>query len=430
MLETTPAEAAIREAITRQGAITFRQFMEMALYSAPGAYYASGTGQIGPGGDYFTSPEIHPSFGALVARQIEQVWVAMDRPAAFTVVEMGAGSGALARDILAYAMTWSPAFYAALHYEIVERGPDFARRQKETISRLATAVGKVRWHLSEGLDLPPESVDGCFLSNELPDAFPVHRVTVEGGVLREIYVTAEANHLAERTGAPSTPALADYFSRLGFLPPEGARVEVNLDALGWMRAVAALLRRGAAITIDYGYTAEDLYSERRPQGTLLCFYRHALADDPYVRVGLQDMTSHVDFTSLAADGEAAGLRTVGIATQQDFLTALGMDVYLSQLSAAGLRAADYEANRLGMRELLDPAGLGRVKVLIQQKGLQGLDPAALRPEGIQPGDLARDTAAEPPPLLTRSHMRLNSQPNLDQFVDTQSMWNELMGDDE
>lgn len=430
MPDMTPAEAAIREAIAQQGPISFRRFMEMALYSAPGAYYASGTGQVGAGGDYFTSPELHPSFGALVARQVEQVWVAMGRPASFTVVEMGAGNGALARDILSYVAKCSPDFRRAIRYEILERDSDFARRQKQTLADLGSAAEGVTWDLFEALDMEPSSVDGVFLSNELPDAFPVYRVAVVRGRLMEIYVDVAHGEFVETLAGPSTPALAAYFGRLGFLPPEGARVEVNLDALAWIRRVAGALRRGAVITIDYGYAASDLYSERHMDGSLLCFYRHTLGDNPFVRVGLQDMTTHVDFTSLALEGETAGLRTGGLTTQRVFLSALGMDSYVAWLRQMGLRASDYDANRLAIHEIMDPGALGRVKVLLQQRGLGGFDPAGLRPEGLRLDDLGRDASAEPPPLLTPSHMRLTSTPNMDLLVDTQSMWDDLMGDDE
>ncbi len=430
MTEMTTTEAAIREAIARQGPITFRQFMEMALYSAPGAYYASGAGQLGAHGDYFTSPEIHPSFGALVARQVEQVWAVMDRPEQFVVVEMGAGSGAMARDILSYAARWSPDFHRAIRYEIVERNPELARRQQQAIAELGNAGTSVTWLTSEEPALRPASVDGSVLSNELPDAFPVHRVVVNDGEIKEIFVTVRDGRLSEIEAAPSTPALAAYFDRLGFLPPEGARVEVNLDSLAWIRRVATGLRRGAAITIDYGYSARDLYSERHMDGSLLCFYRHTLCDNPYVRVGLQDMTTHVDFTSLIMEAEAAGLQTAGLTTQHAFLSALGIDHFVASLRGAGLRASDYDANRLAIHELMDPDGLGKVKVLIQQKELEGFEPAGFSPDGIRPDGLGRDTTLEPSPLLGDSHMRLNTPADEGFFVDVQSIWDQLMGDDE
>lgn len=430
MPDIASAEEAIREEIAAHGRITFRRFMEIALYSALGAYYSTGTEQIGPRGDYFTSPEIHPAFGALLARQIEQVWVAMDRPEVFSLVEVGAGSGALARDILSYSAKWSPGFFQAIEYVIVERAPGFVSRQRRTLAEIGPIGERVAWRRP-----PPEGPEmagkfrGCVISNELLDAFPVHRVAVRKGDLREIYVGLEGTTFVEIEDEPSTPALRAYFDRLGFIPPEGARVEVNLDALNWIRRVAAALGRGAVITIDYGYPARELYSERRMQGSLLCFYRHTVSDDPYVRVGRQDMTTHVDFTSLSLESESAGLATVGMVTQREFLSALGIGAYAEALGKLELRRSDYEANRLALRELVDPGGLGRVKVLIQRKGIPELDPAGLKAGGIREADLGRDVGAEPPPLLTRAHMRLDSPPNMDLFMDARSMWDELLGDD-
>lgn len=405
--------------------------MEMALYTAPGAYYSAGTSQIGAAGDYFTSPEIHPAFGAILCRQLEQTWVFMGRPEVFSVVEIGAGSGALARDILSYAAQYSSDLFQAMEYVILERNRDFARRQQQTLAEIGPAGERVAWRPAPPVgERAGEIIRGCVLSNELLDAFPVHRVTVENGVLREIYVDAGDDGLLEKIADLSDPALASYFDRLGFLPPEGARVEVNLDALEWVRGIGRALKRGVVITIDYGYTAPELYSERHLDGSLLCFYRHSITGNPYIRVGRQDMTSHVDFTSVSAMGEEAGLRSVGLTTQTEFLRRLGMDHYAAMLRTLNLRRSDFEANRMAMEELMDPKGLGRVNVLIQQKGLDGFDPAGLHPGGLTPRSLGREYVDEPPPLLTRSHMRLDMPPNMDLFVDTQSMWDEMMRDDD
>mgnify|MGYP005859055943 CR=1 FL=1 len=245
---------------------------------------------------------------------------------------------------------------------------------------------------------------------------------------REVYLKVRAGRLVEDLDEPSRPDLDLYFRRLGLLPREGSQAEVNLDALEWMGQVANVLRRGIVLTVDYGYEAEELYSPDRRDGTLLCFYRHTLNSDPYARIGLQDMTTHVDFTSLAREGEEHGLQALGITTQRSFLAALGLNRYLEMLPALGLQAADYEANRLAMRELARADGLGRVKVLVQHRGLEGLQPSGLSPGGLRSEDLQRDWTAEPPPLLTRSHMRLTAAPETDLPFDTDGMWRELFGE--
>lgn len=430
MARITPAENAIRKAIARDGRITFRRFMEMALYSAPGSYYGSEAEQIGAEGDYFTSPEVHPSFGSLLARQVEQLWVAMDRPVFFALVEMGAGRGSLARDILAYTAQWAPTFHRALRYVIVERSPALARRQQQTLASLGSAADGVTWHRGPTLDLEEGSVEGCLLSNELLDAFPVHRVAVVGGDLKEVYVEDRDGQLVGALGGLSDPRLASYFHELGFLPPEGCRVEVNLEALNWVQQAARVLKRGMVVTLDYGYPAEELYSRRHCEGTLLCFYRHTLNADPYARVGQQDMTTHVDFTSLSRQGAAHGLEPLGLATQRSFLLALGMGGYLETLPRLGLRRRNYEANWVAMQELLNPQGLGRVKALLQQKGLEDFKPAGLHARGLLPGDLQRDFPQEPVPLLTSDHMPLTTTPAVEPLLDEEGMWRELMGEEE
>jgi SAM-dependent MidA family methyltransferase len=213
------------------------------------------------------------------------------------------------------------------------------------------------------------SVVGCLLSNELADAFPVHRVTVRGGRLQEVYVGWRSGRFEEELGPPSVPALEDYFRRLGLLPGEDCDAEVNLDAIDWMKAVARALGRGFVLTFDYGYPADQLYAPWRRQGTFLCFYRHNPSVDPYVRVGRQDMTSHVDFTSLIHAGEEAGLETVGLTSQARFLDALGIGGALAGAAQAELSLEEYYARRRALTELLDPAGLGRIQALIQGKGV-------------------------------------------------------------
>lgn len=431
MIEPSLAEVAIREAIANRGRITFREFMSMALYAAPGGYYSTGTSQIGAAGDYFTSPEVHPAFGALVARQIEQVWIFMGRPELFSVVEIGAGTGALARDILSYSSGYSPAFFEATEYVIVERNPELARLQQRTLAEIGPQGERVAWKSSAPQERRANGlVKGCVISNELLDAFPVHRVSVRDGRLREIYVGLEQDRLVEIEDDPSTLALPAYFDALGFLPPEGARAEVNLEALAWMRSVSEALGRGAVITIDYGLPAAELYSERFLGGTLHCFYRHTVTGNWFEHIGRQDITAHVDFTSVAREGEAHGLRPVGLCSQAEFLSRLGMDRYAALLPAMGLRAVDYESNRLGIRELTDPHGLGRIRVMIQQKGLDGLSPACLRPEGVNTEEFGRELGAELPPLLTRSHIRLDSPLGANIEVDTHGLWEELAREDD
>jgi len=379
--------AEIRARLEREGRMTFRDFMETALYHPRHGYYRSPREKMGRAGDYLTSPEVHPLFGHMVGRQLAEMWEVMGSPARFDVLEMGAGNGLLARDILRWAQRLHPAFLKALIYRIAETSPALIERQRHTLEALGLPAGqaglpegKVTWESGEAP--AAGSVSGCILSNELVDSFPVHRVAVEGGKLLEVYVVWRENRFQEELRPPSTPELGAYFERLGLLPGEGCRAEVNLAALVWMGQVAAALARGFILTLDYGHEARDLYAPWRRDGTLLCFYRHNPSPDPYVRVGKQDMTAHVDFTSLVEEGRRHGLEPLGITTQSRFLAALGIGEALARLpdgqapaAGAELSLEEYYARRRAVSELLDPAGLGRIRVLVQAKGV---GPCSLR----------------------------------------------------
>jgi len=382
--------AEIRARLKREGRVTFRDFMKMALYHPRHGYYRSPREKMGRAGDYLTSPEVHPLFGHMVGRQLAEMWEVMGSPARFDLLEMGAGNGLLARDILRWAQRLHPAFLEALTYRIAETSPALVERQRQTVEALGLRLGrKVAWEPDE---VPAVgSVSGCLLSNELVDSFPVHRVAVEGGKLLEVYVVWQEGCFQEELGPPSTPELAAYFERLGLLPGEGCRAEVNLAALVWVRQVAAALARGFVLTFDYGHEAGDLYAPWRRDGTLLCFYRHNPSSDPYARVGKQDMTAHVDFTSLLEEGRRHGLEPLGVTSQSRFLAALGIGEALARLSGGqapapgtDLPLEEYYARRRAVSELLDPAGLGRIRVLVQAKGV---GPCALR--GLEEGDRAR-----------------------------------------
>ncbi len=366
--ENEELKAAIRERIAAEGRIPFRQFMAMALYHPQHGYYSSPRQRMGRHGDYLTNPEVHPIFGSLVAKQLWQMWQAMGEPQPFTVVEMGAGSGLLARDILAWAGKRAPEFFQALEYRLIELNEWLVENQRRLLRQVDASLAKVSW-LPSLEAIAAESVSGCFLSNELIDSFPVHRLVVRDGLLHELYVERQEERFVESLGPLSTPLLQDYFHRLGLLPGEGCSAEVNLEALEWMKAVASALRRGFVLTFDYGYPAAELYAPWRKDGTLLCFYRHNPSTDPYARLGRQDMTSHVDFTSLVQAGQEHGLEPLGLTSQSRFLTALGIAAGLERKAEGELPLEEYYARRRAVTELIDPASLGRIKVLIQAKGV-------------------------------------------------------------
>lgn len=360
--ENAALAGLLRRRIDAEGAITFHDFMETVLYHPALGYYASRT-PMGREGDYLTSPEVSSIFGAMVGRQVEQLWQAMGRPGRFEVVEQGAGTGRMARDIVRWAANQELA--SALRYRIVEISAELRRHQEETLS----AASGVEW-----LDALPDEIDGVVLTNELLDSFPVHRIVHQDGQLLELFVTYENERFDWLPGPASTPRIAAYFDALGLLPGQDCVAEVNLHAVDWMKDVSSRLRRGFVLTFDYGYPAQELYAPWRKDGTLLCFYRHNASNDPFARVGKQDMTSHVDFTTLMRAGEEHGLETAGLTTQSRFLTNLGAGDAIGSVARESPDALEeYYARRRAVQELIDPAGLGRIRVLLQRKGVEATE---------------------------------------------------------
>lgn len=353
--------------IARSGPITFARFMELALYHSEFGYYVRPSQhphneRIGWDGDFYTSSDVHPILGEALAKQAIQLDEILGHPDSFTVVEMGPGKGFLARDFLA-ACSRSPAsLFHRLRYVLIERSPTMRNLQRHSLAQWMGADGPVTW-VENLSDLPAQSAIGLFLSNELVDAFAVHRIQIVNGRPQEIYVDSEGGRFIETMGPLSVPELEQYLHRVAPALADGYRTEVNLEALTWIREVARCLARGLVITIDYGHTAQDLYSPDRKRGTLLCYYHQTASEDPYSRVGEQDMTAHVDFTSLAAVGEETGLSTTGFTNQMSFLMGLGAE---QMLEAMQPESPEFFA----AIQLLRSEGMGRTfKVLIQHKGI-------------------------------------------------------------
>jgi SAM-dependent MidA family methyltransferase len=364
--ESSTENAALKDAIVarieRENGINFRNFMAMALYEPRLGYYWSDRPPIGREGDYLTSPEVSPVFGVMVGRQLREMWEAMGSPSRFDIVESGAGNGTLCRDILSWMARAAPEMLEATRYTIVEPLPPLEARQRSAVEAHSLDE-KVGWQRE-----PPSVFEGCIVTNELLDSLPVHRVAVECGRLREVFVCWDGARFVEEIREPSTPEIEAYFERTGLLPGEGCTAEVNLAATKWMAQAGEALQRGFVLTFDYGYEAEELYAPWRKDGTLLCFYKHNPSSDPYARIGRQDMTSHVDFTSIRRSGEEAKLTTLGLASQSDFLINIGIAEAVPPASG-GIGLEEHLARRRAVSELLDLAGLGRIRVLAQTKGV-------------------------------------------------------------
>ena len=363
--------AAISSEIAKNGPIPFVRFMELALYHPQYGYYMRQPDgvdheRIGWAGDFYTSSDVHPILGRAIAAQVRQLDELLGHPSPLTIVEMGAGKGLLARDCLAAIQAKQDDLASRVRYVMIERSPAMQALQRQNLAPWLHEPGLVTW--IEGLDaLAPQSVTGLFFSNELVDAFPVHRIQKVADQAQELFVDYRDGRFEECLKPLSTPALDLYLQRLNLPWPDGYRTEVNLQALEWMEQVAQRIDRGFVVTIDYGHTAQDLYGPERKDGTFLCYYQQLTGDVPYVRIGQQDMTAHVDFTSLATVGAAAGLSVTGFTNQMSFLMGLGVEDMIGQL--------DPESPEFGAAiHLLKPDGMGRTfKILVQHRGIERPD---------------------------------------------------------
>ncbi|MCT7991087.1 class I SAM-dependent methyltransferase [Laspinema olomoucense] len=364
-----------------QRQITFADYMELALYHPQYGYYAANVGKIGAQGDFMTSPHLGADFGEMLAVQFIEIWEILGHPTPFHLVEMGAGQGLIAADVIKYLYRHNRDCFAATEYLIIEQSPAMRQLQQQQFSKLSSNGANLRWVTWE--EIEKDSITGCFFSNELIDAFPVHQIQVAGEKLQEIYITTsdkipespEASPFQEITGELSTPKLTEYFQWIdiditGKPYPDGYRTEVNLAALDWVRQVSEKLKQGYVLTIDYGYPAHRYYTPTRHQGTLQCYYQHRYHNNPYILIGEQDITAHVDFTALERFGESWGLEKLGFTQQAMFLMALGLGDRIAALSTTpGMDLGTMINRRQVLHEAIDPRGLGGFGVLIQGKGL-------------------------------------------------------------
>jgi len=366
-VDQTLLKTFLLETIRRSGPVTFERYMGLCLYHPEYGYYTQGRRRTGAAGDYFTSPDLHPIFARLVARQAVEMWETLGRPSPFCWVEMGAGSGLFAQDFLSWVKSARPDFAGALEYLAVEPGPRQCAFLRQRLTEKGHA-GEVR--LLENLELLMP-ITGCFFSNELVDSFPAAIVTRAGGHLREVYVAAEGDELREKLGPLSNQAIAAAVARWTHQLEEGCRVEVNLVATHWMRSVAEKLDRGYVITIDYGDLARYLYTEDRAQGTLLAYRRHLPLQDAYGAPGQVDLTAHVNFSALINAGNEAGLELTGFTSQERFLLALGEANQFADLhEPSGSELENLQA-RLKLKRLIHPEGMGNIfKVLVQHRGIE------------------------------------------------------------
>lgn len=346
-----------REIAAADGSINFARYMELALYAPSLGYYSAGSRKLGEAGDFITAPDVSPLFAQTLARQLAQLHGIGLRH----VLEIGAGSGALAVDLL----TAMESLAAPLDsYCILELSADLRERQRATLLQRAPALlSRVRW-----IDTLPNKFEGVIVANEVLDATPSHRITTLHGAVLEVCVQRPASADGfERCETTASQGIKHAAKQLD-LPADGYETEINLSARALVTSLARLLVRGVMLFIDYGFPAREFYHPQRNRGTLMCHYRHHAHDDPFAFVGLQDITTHVDFSAIAAAAQNGGAALLGYTTQAQFLINCGIIDLLSSTPASDARA--YAPLAAQVQKLTSPAEMGELfKVIALGKNI-------------------------------------------------------------
>lgn len=370
MIETVPHTSALaerlRERIRRDGAITFFDWMKMALYDVDEGYYCRSSRQKwGREGDYRTSPERSSLFAATFARYFATLYEKLGKPARWRIVEVGGGEGHFATGVLQTLQKYLPHVFAATNYVLDEVSSHARTLARE---RLLPFSDHVEFRKLDDLEVDT----GVVFSNELLDAFPVHRLKMDEGQLREFYVKVGANEKFDWTLGPlSTRYLDDYFAECDIQLVEGQVAEVNLQIEEWLRKVARKMRTGYLVTVDYGADADALYSSAarfQYRGTLRSFYRHRIVDDVLARPGEQDITTTIDWSFVKRVGGKLGFEAVEFDRQDKFLVANGLLEQLELESQQCKNEAEQLRLSTAVREMILPDRMAAsFQVLVQKK---------------------------------------------------------------
>jgi SAM-dependent MidA family methyltransferase len=313
---------------------------------------------------------VHPAFGEILGRFISRAYETAQMPD-FTVLEMGAGKGFLALDILDSLKRNNPDIYERISYVIIELSQHHIEEEKIILKE---HMHKVKW-LNSLTDLGAESISGVFITNELLDSFPFHRARFKDGQILELFVSLQKEDFVEIFDRASTTALKEYFEGYNLKFVDEQEFEINLNVKRWLSKVVRVLAKGFILTIDYGYTAPELYNPSRMKGTFMCYHRHTTNENPYINIGEQDITAHVDFTNLIRVGQSFSLNISKYTTQGQFLLDWGVLDILERYSIEK-SSQDFfsQKERLAIKNLFLPEMMGdKFKVLIQEKNLEHKD---------------------------------------------------------
>ncbi|MBZ5566235.1 MAG: SAM-dependent methyltransferase [Acidobacteriia bacterium] len=367
----------IEREIRERGPLPFSRYMALCLSGAPAGdppgFYSRAREQFGKAGDFYTSSDVHAVFGRLLARQFDEMWRALDSPPRIDLVELGPGRGLLAQDVLDWTARKFPHFALALRYTLVEGSPELARRLQE---RFADRIARGKVEVLTGFDDFRRHYDHAIVfANEFFDALPVEIVSDRG----QVYVGAAKGRF-EEIFRPLAPEVDEFLDRYGVRPEAGERVEACTEAVSWMKRLAAVMRRGFAVFIDYGYTREEQLAGRH-RDTLMTYRRHQAGTNPYEAPGEQDITAHVNFTALSESSAALGFDPLALVTQAQFLMGIGEEnqfadafeeCQLPQERAKVALQLKHIATPVGMGEVFDVLVLGRGVTKETARGLSGL----------------------------------------------------------
>jgi SAM-dependent MidA family methyltransferase len=347
------------EIAAAKGWISFARFMELALYAPGLGYYSGGSQKFGRAGDFVTAPEISPLFGRTLAVQVAQIMGA----SAPEILEPGAGTGALAADLL---LELEEMGCLPERYRILELSGELRERQRATLEKRAPQLlPRVSW-----LDRLPETFSGVVVANEVLDAMPVQLVHWTDAGIFERGVALDNTGAFAWEDRPATGALLAAAEKLPVTAPYLS--EINLAARAWVAEWARILQSGALLLIDYGFPEREYYHPQRNQGTLMCHYRHHAHGEPFYRPGLEDITAHVDFTAVVDAGVAAGLDLLGYGGQGQFLLNCGLTRTLERHTPAeGTAGSDYLRLASGAQKLISPSEMGELfKVMVLGRGVE------------------------------------------------------------
>ncbi|CAN5239214.1 SAM-dependent methyltransferase [soil metagenome] len=342
--------------VAASGQISFANFMDMALYAPGLGYYSNGAHKLGAGGDFTTAPELSPLFSRTLARQCQQILTQVERG---EILELGAGSGIMAAEIL---LELERQNCLPQRYAILDLSADLRQRQQQTLLEYCPhLLTKVVWLDS----LPTVPFNGIILANEVVDAMPVHKFQCDDDGIAECYVGIEQNQFCWHLGPLSSARLAEKIDELETI--EGPYIsEININLEAWIASIAATLQQGIMVIIDYGFPEQEYYHPQRSQGTLMCHYQQRAHTDPLILVGLQDITTHVDFTALAKAAVVNGLEVAGYTSQTAFLLACGIHEMMGDISDL----QQHWANSNAIKKLTLPSEMGELfKVMALSKNL-------------------------------------------------------------